>query len=96
MEASFRQDLERYEREKQMPYVTSIERMARKEGLIERLLEGIKLDLENKFGDEGLNLLPEILQIEDVEQIRSIQIGLIQATTLSEVCSIYASDKNLA
>ncbi|MGB7414175.1 MAG: hypothetical protein WA902_08195 [Thermosynechococcaceae cyanobacterium] len=96
LQTSFRQDLEHYEKEKQMPYVTSIERMAKKEGLIEGLLEGIKLGLEIKFGNEGLKLLPELLQIKELETIRAIQSGLREATMLSEVRSIYASDKDLA
>lgn len=79
--------------EKQRPYITSIERMAKKKGLIEGLLEGIKLNIEIKSGNEGLKLLPEISQIEDAETIRAIQAGLNQSTTLSEVRSIYISKK---
>ena len=51
-----------------MPYVTSIERLARKEGLEEGrqegleegLLESIALDLELEFRSAGKNLLSKI------------------------------------
>jgi len=39
-----------------MPYITSVERVGMKKGL----LKGIELGLEVKFGAEGLKLLPEI------------------------------------
>lgn len=95
-ETSFRQDLEEYEREAQMPYVTSVERIAKqegvREGLLEGLLEGIKLGLELKFGDEGLELLPEISQIQDTELLKEIQSGIKQASSTEELRSIYQTD----
>jgi hypothetical protein len=53
----FKADLERFERENQMPYITSIERRAEERG---RLIGAIELGLELKFGNDGLQLLPEI------------------------------------
>ena len=95
-ETSFRQDLEEYEREAQMPYVTSVERIAKqegvREGLLEGLLEGIKLGLELKFGGEGLELLPEISQIQDTELLKEIQSGIKQASSTEELRSIYQTD----
>lgn len=97
LETRFRQELEQYEREAQMPYVTSIEQMAkqegmqegRREGLREGLISGIELALELKFGSEGAQVLPEIAQIEDVETLKAIQSGLRQVSTLAELRSIY-------
>lgn len=91
-ETSFRQDLEEYEREAQMPYVTSVERIAKQEGLREGLLEGIKLGLELKFGIGGLQLLPEISQIQDTEILKAIQSGIKQASSTEELRPIYQSD----
>ena len=98
LEASFIEDLEQYEREKQMPYVTTIERKAkeegrqegRQEGLIEGVLNAIELGLNLKFGQEGLQLLPEISQISDLTVLQAIQSGLLQVHTLEELRSIYA------
>lgn len=87
LEATFRQELEQYEREVQMPYVTSIERMAEQRGIKLGLLEGIKMDLELKFGNEGLQLLPEISQIQDLEVLRAVYATLKRVNTLSELRS---------
>lgn len=38
LEARFRKELQKYESEVQMPYVTSIERIAKQEGIREGLL----------------------------------------------------------
>lgn len=75
-----------------MPYVTSIERIAKQEGLREGLLEGIKLGLELKFGNEGLQLLPEISQIQDIEVLKEIQSGIKQAGSTEELRSIYQTN----
>lgn len=91
-ETSFRQDLEEYEREAQMPYVTSVERLAKQEGLREGLLEGIKLGLELKFGNEGLQLLPEISQIQDIEVLKEIQSGIKHVSSTQELRSIYQTN----
>jgi predicted transposase YdaD len=95
LEIRFRQELEQYEREAQMPYVTSIEQIAKQEGMQEGrregLLSGIELALELKFGSEGAQVLPEIAQIEDIDTLKAIQSGLRQVDTLPELRSIYQS-----
>jgi hypothetical protein len=68
-----------------MKYVTSIERNARKESL----LEGIEVCLKLKFGNEGLSLLPEISQLENIEQLRTILTGLKTVTSVLELQQIY-------
>jgi hypothetical protein len=85
----FEADLERFEREIQMPYVTSIERRAEERGLRQGLLEGIELGLELKFGNEGLEVLPEVSQIEDLEVLKKIREALKQVTTLQELRLVY-------
>ncbi|MEC5030494.1 MAG: hypothetical protein SAL07_11310, partial [Oscillatoria sp. PMC 1051.18] len=96
LEAEFEQELIRYEEEKRMPYITSIERRGLERGL-ERgtrqgLLEAIELDLEFKFGSEGLSVLPEISQLENVNQLREILRALKTVNNLSELCTIYRLD----
>src|SRR5262249_36604305 len=56
LEKLFREEIHRYEEEKDMPYITSFEHFGRAQGL----LEGIEVTLEVKFGEEGLKLIPEI------------------------------------
>lgn len=59
-------------------------------GMRQGLLSGIALGLELKFGTEGLRLLPEIRQIQDVERLEAIQEGLKTANNLDELRQIYA------
>lgn len=68
-----------------MPYITSVERIGIRQGL----LEGISLGLRLKFGSEGLGVLPEISEISDVEQLRAILAGLAEVNTLDELRFIY-------
>ncbi|BAZ19367.1 hypothetical protein NIES4073_02370 (plasmid) [Kalymmatonema gypsitolerans NIES-4073] len=68
-----------------MRYVTSFERFGIRQGL----LEGIELGLELKFGSSGLSLIPEISQIEDIEQLRAIKEGIKTVQTVEELRQIY-------
>jgi hypothetical protein len=85
-----------------MPYITSIERIGIKKGIKQGLLEAIELGLRLKFGDEGLEILPEISEIEDVEQLKAIIGGLLTTVnTLEKLRQLYqpttsdASEENL-
>jgi hypothetical protein len=73
-----------------MPYITSVERIGREEGLREGLLEGIELALTLKFGPAGQELLPEIRELTDLTVIRAVQAAAIAARTVDEVRKIYA------
>jgi hypothetical protein len=42
------------------------------QGMQQGLLSGIELALELKFGTEGLQLMPEISNIQDVERLKAI------------------------
>ena len=85
LEQEFRQEIQQFEAERRMPYITSVERSGIRQGL----LEGIELGLELKFGSEGLAILPEISGLLDVEQLRAILSGLKTVNTLSELRQIY-------
>jgi len=58
-------------------------------GEIRGLLSGIELGLELKFGSQGLQLMPEISQITDVNALTAIQQGLRTISTLEEIRHIY-------
>ncbi|MEM6402854.1 MAG: cytosolic protein [Cyanobacteria bacterium P01_D01_bin.116] len=87
LEREFEVEVEKLEEFIRMKYVTSFERNARRESL----LEGIEVSLEVKFGSEGLNLLPEISQIYDIERLRTILVRIKTANSLSELRQIYQS-----
>jgi hypothetical protein len=99
------------EAEKHMRYVTSIERLAfkegfeqgrkqareqaRQEGLREGLMEGIELVLDVKFGLRGRKLLPRVRALRDVAALRALARAIFAATTLAEVREPLAPAKKL-
>ncbi|RUR85116.1 hypothetical protein ACF3DV_17415 [Chlorogloeopsis fritschii PCC 9212] len=72
-----------------MPYISSVERRSIQKGMREGLLEGIAMGLELKFGSEGLTILPEISQIQDVDILRVILTSIKTVNTLEELRQIY-------
>lgn len=100
LDREFWQEVIQLEGERRMPYITSVERIGIEKGIQqgiqqsqqqmrEILLEGIQLGLELKFGEIGLSLLPEISQIEDIEQLRAIHTGLRTVNTVEDLRLIY-------
>jgi hypothetical protein len=81
----FREELYRYEEERRMPYVTSIERMAKEEGLREGLLEAVAMGLECKFGEPGLALMPRIREWKSVTKLQALTEAIRKASTLGEI-----------
>ncbi|WP_375474098.1 Rpn family recombination-promoting nuclease/putative transposase [uncultured Nostoc sp.] len=57
-------------------------------GQQEGRLSSIELSLEVKFGNEGLNFMPKISQISDIEQLKVIQRSILTAETLEELARI--------
>lgn len=68
-----------------MRYITSIERRAKERGFRQGLLEGIELCLQLKFGNEGLEVFPEISQIEDIKVIEAVLDSIKRVTNLQEL-----------
>ncbi len=109
LEEGFRAEMYRYEEEKKMPYLSSIERLAmkeglekglkegrskgrmegrregRREGLRKGLLETIEAGLNDKFREAGLQLLPDIRSVKDLQRLRAIARKLISANHIDEV-----------
>lgn len=79
--ALFEQELAAYEEEKHMPFITSFERTGIRKGL----LAGIKALLRVKYGEPGLELLPEIEQIHDHEKLETILNALETTNTPAEL-----------
>ncbi|NOZ06534.1 MAG: hypothetical protein GXP41_09330 [Chloroflexi bacterium] len=59
------------------------------QGLQRGLLSGIEVALDIRFGRKGLDLLPEICKIEDLDVLRAIHQGVKTVSTLEELRSIY-------
>lgn len=85
LEDSFWDQVTEYEEDKKMPYITSVEQR----GIERGILESIATVLEIKFGAEGLEILPEISQIQDVDVLRAVLTGIKTKNTLQELRQIY-------
>jgi len=66
------------------------EQSGEQRGLRKGLLSGIELALKLRFGEAGLQLLPEIRNLEAVEQLEAIQAALASDSTLEELRQIYS------
>ncbi len=100
----FIKELHSFEQEKQMPYVTSVERFAiergrqeglvvgRKEGEREGLLAGIQSCLRIRFGPAGLTLEPAVQQVQDADSLRSLLARIETAGSLDEVRTFFAGE----
>ncbi len=61
------------------------------EGERRGIISGIELDLEIKFGNKGLQLMPQISQITDLEQLKVIQRGVKTVNSLEELRGLISS-----
>jgi hypothetical protein len=85
LEDQFEDELHRYQEEKQMPYITSIERSAMRKGL----LEGLETVLDVRFGEEGLKLLPELREVRDYEVLQAVLRAAKRAASPDELRRIW-------
>ena len=84
LEVEFWRQLKQYEEEKQMPFMTTPERIGREEGLTEGLakgrteglIKGIEVAVELKFGESGLRLMPEVRAIEDEAKLEAVLLAI--------------------
>lgn len=85
----FRAELVRYEEQKRMPYITSVERMGIEKGLqqgeAKGLLRGIEVSLKAKFGAAGLELLAGLRTLSDVQKLQAALDRIDTATSLDEL-----------
>ena len=66
-------------------FYQQILREGEQRGQRQEMLSGIELGLEFKFGSEGLQLMPEIAQISDLERLKAIQRAILTVNTLDEL-----------
>ncbi len=92
LDRQFVQEHNQWEEEKKMPIVLPFEVRARlegkalgkAEGLREGLLEAIELGLKLRFGAEGLQCLPAVQQLADIDALRRVKQTIETAATLDE------------
>ena len=85
LEGLFWDDLALIQKEKQMPFITTPERVGERRGL----REGIQALLKLRFGEEGLKLMPEMEEVHEAEQLREIIRALETAHTPEDLRRIW-------
>ncbi len=90
LEEEFDRRVEPLVKEESMPYVTSWERRAKKDGIREGLLEGIELGLELRFGKEGLDLMPRVRAVASVEGLRELKMAVRDSAGLQAFAAALA------
>jgi len=78
---------------RESPWYQEILQEGQQRGMRRGLLSGITLGLELKFGSAGLQLLPEIREIENVERLEAIAEAIKTASTLEELRQIYRTEQ---
>ena len=69
-----------------MPYVTSVERIGIRKGLLAAVEDLLRI----KFGEAGLALLPEIRALNDAEKYRAIVCAIPGANGPEDVRKVWA------
>jgi hypothetical protein len=93
----FWQEITQYQEEKRMPFITTPERLGMEKGLregllkglLQGLLQGIEVSLELKFGAEGLELLPEIRELQDPEVLQAVLEAIKTADSPAELREVW-------
>jgi hypothetical protein len=89
LQQGFREEIYRYEEERHMPHVNTIESMAkeegREEGLREAMLELIRTGIKDKFGAAGTKLMPKVRALDDLARLRALMRALVTATDLDAI-----------
>jgi hypothetical protein len=67
--SEFSQDMEAFEKEKGMPFITTTERVWLEEGRAEGRIDGIELGLKLRFGQPGLDLMPRVRSVKDASAL---------------------------
>jgi hypothetical protein len=79
------EEIDEFQREARMPYISSIERY----GLRRGLRQGIEVALEMKFGAEGLKLMPELREIYDHVLLEKVLTKIKTAASLEDVRRVW-------
>ncbi|MBD2201250.1 Rpn family recombination-promoting nuclease/putative transposase [Calothrix sp. FACHB-1219] len=73
---------------RESPWYQEIEQRGVERGRREELFSSIELLLEMKFGNDGLELMPIIFQINDLEKLKSIQQAIKTANSVEDLRQI--------
>ena len=89
LDAAVWRQIQQLEKDKNVTYITSVERIGREAGRAEGLIDGIALALEIRFGDDAQPLMAEIRQISDLAVHQQILAAVRSATLPDDVRRAY-------
>ncbi|BAZ09451.1 hypothetical protein NIES4071_12590 [Calothrix sp. NIES-4071] len=83
LDAALVQDIMRWDMAvlRESPWYTEIDQRGRREGII----SAIRTVLEAKFGTEGLELMPRVSEITDLERLQEINCTIAMTSTIEEL-----------
>ncbi|MEA5505692.1 Rpn family recombination-promoting nuclease/putative transposase [Halotia wernerae UHCC 0503] len=67
------------------PWYQEIEQRGVEQGRREEILSNIEMSLDAKLGGQGLELMPQVNQISELERLKEILRGIVIATTIEEL-----------
>jgi hypothetical protein len=83
-EQEFKREIQRFEEENQMPYITSVERIARQEGILQKAKEDVLEVLEVRFGEVPTEISQKINSIEDPEVLKTLHREAIAIESMEQ------------
>lgn len=81
LDTLFWSDVESFEEERVVPFITTPERIGIKRGLLQAIEDLLKI----RFSEEGVLLMAQIRPLEDADKYRLIHQAAVRATTLDDV-----------
>ncbi len=83
----FWQQVRQVQEERKMPFITTPQRVGRLEGLF----EGIRVCLKIKFGEAGLQLVPEVERLYEADKVEAVLHAIEAASMLDDVRKVVAA-----
>jgi len=70
---------------RESPWYQEIEQRRVERGRRENFLSNIPTILEARFGSDGLELMPQIIQVSDLERLKEVLRSIVVANTIAEL-----------
>ena len=94
-EQEFKREIQDFEEENQMPYITSVERLARQEGLQQGISQGISQGIAEGIIQKGREVILDVLEVrfqevptEVIQKINEIEDPALLKTLLREAIAL--------
>ena len=85
VQRAFLRDVDKYEEERTMPFITPTEQMWLDDGRLRGLYEGVEAVLDLRFGTAGVDLMPRVRRVTEAEALAQILTQIRRADDLAGV-----------